>query len=52
MDNTIVLLQNIYKTLQEVEIKGEKNCAFILGICSAIKQHIQDLETGSVQDDK
>lgn len=45
MDNnkTIELLNGIYNTLQEIDVKGEKNCAYIIGMCNAIKQHVKEL---------
>lgn len=46
MDNqkTITVLSNIYTTIQDLEIKGEKNCSYIIGLSTLIKKHIQDLE--------
>ena len=50
MENkTILLLENIYTTLQDIDVKGEKNCGYIIGICGAIKQHIQELK--NIQDE-
>ena len=44
-DNKEILnvLTSIYNTLQELEVKGEKNCSYILGMCNAIKKQIQEL---------
>lgn len=50
MDKTVILLESIYSTLQDIEVKGEKNCSYIIGICNAIKQYIKELEKG-VQND-
>lgn len=46
MDNqqTITVLSNIYTTIQDLEIKGEKNCSYIIGLSTLIKKHIQELE--------
>ena len=44
MDNkNILLLDTIYNTLQEIEVKGEKNCSYILGISNLIKKNIQEM---------
>lgn len=37
------VLTGIYNTLQELEVKGEKNCSYILGMCNAIKKQIEEL---------
>lgn len=47
MDKTVILLNNIYNTLQEIEVKGEKNCSYILGLSNAIKSHLKELEKPS-----
>lgn len=44
MDKTTLLLNNIYNTLQDIEVKGEKNCSYILGICNAIKKYLEESE--------
>lgn len=43
MEKTIELLNNIYITLQDIEVKGEKNCGYIHGISLAIKNHLREL---------
>ena len=51
-NKTISVLTSVYNTIQEIEVKGEKNCAYVVGICNVIKQHIQELQTtGDVKDD-
>ena len=39
---TINLLTSIYNTLQDIEVKGEKNCGYILGLSNAIKKYLQE----------
>jgi len=52
MEKTISLLEGIYNTIQELEIKGEKNCSYITGISGAIKQHVQEMkEKGASEND-
>ena len=41
---TITLLTSIYNTLQDIEVKGEKNCGYILGLSNAIKKYLQESE--------
>ena len=49
MDNkTITLLTSIYNTLQDIEVKGEKNCGYILGLSNAIKKHLQEVGQESI----
>ena len=40
---TLNLLTSIYNTLQDIEVKGEKNCGYILGLSNAIKKHLQEV---------
>lgn len=47
MDKSIILLNNIYNTLQDIDVKGEKNCAYIVGICNAIKTYLKEVESDS-----
>jgi len=44
-DNKEILnvLSGIYNTLQDLEVKGEKNCSYILGMCNVIKKQIEEL---------
>lgn len=43
-NKTIILLKGIYNTLQDIEVKGEKNCSYIIGMGNAIMQHIEELK--------
>jgi hypothetical protein len=43
------VLSGIYNTLQELEVKGEKNCSYILGMCNVIKKQIEELTKDSIE---
>lgn len=51
MNNNEILnvLTGIYNTLQELEVKGEKNCSYILGMCNAIKKQIEELTKNNIE---
>ena len=46
---TINLLEAIYNTLQQLEIKGEANCSYIVGTSTAIKQYIKELKSLDIE---
>ena len=48
MNKTVVLLESIYNTLQDIEVKGEKNCGYILGLSNAIKKYLQEVGQESI----